>query len=605
MSDQSHRDLRGLKPSASRTCKDVSLLKLLPKRQQTGLLACDTEDNSKGKTYMVNFFDGVDHYTFRNTEVAIEWLLEYSKNFKKGVEVWTANVQYDVGNVFRTSQEYLSITLAGSRFITAKIYEERVKFKDIFNVIPGASVKKLGKMIGFEKIEVHGDFDNEEYCQRDTEIVYWSLLKYKQTLAKMNIELKNTAAATGFNALLKTYPFLTSNNLTEEDHDFMKRGYYGGRTEVFNTAHHRGSIYGYDIISCYPAAMREIPVVDTNSKIYTKRPKINEREGFCDCIIEAPSDIRVPYLPVKFDSKLIFPRGEFRGVWTYFEIREALKLGYKIKTKFECVEFKNKYDFNLSKFVDKIYSRRKLAKQNEDVVLDYACKIILNASYGKFAMGNEKTDLVAFEEFHKKKGNFSSEIYPNNQISVKTVGNHQPSTNFMTAALITAYGRHKLYQYLTEVDRSGVLLYCDTDSVFYKGNKLKVPDKPTLGELELQYHIEEAQFVLPKTYFVKMHDKTEVYKCKGVWGELAKEYFTKGFVNKMQPLKYIETCRKNLYIQARNKKYKGNESYLPFNMWVSKTKAKKSDYSKRVVLKNGETRPIKLNYDIETMENNN
>ena len=67
--------------------------------------------------------------------------------------VWFANQSYDIGNLFRETQEYLSFNVVGSRFITGKIFQEKVKFRDIFNVIPGSSVKSLGKMINLEKIE--------------------------------------------------------------------------------------------------------------------------------------------------------------------------------------------------------------------------------------------------------------------------------------------------------------------------------------------------------------------------------------------------------------------------------------------------------------------
>ena len=364
MLDHSTRNLLGMKPSAYRSCKDNSLLELFPRETQKDkkIIACDTEDNSKGSTTIINFFDGENHFTFRHTEVAVEWLLLYSKKYKKGLEVWFANTQYDIGNVFRDSQEFLSFTLSGSRFITGKVYREKIKFKDIFNVIPGSSVKTLGKMIGLEKIEVQGVFDNEEYCQRDTEIVYWALLKYRHTLKKLNVELKNTAASTGFSALLKTYDRLSVNSLGEHDHEFMKDGYYGGRTEVFYTKKIKGEIHGYDIVSSYPHCMRTIPLVDTSSRIYTKNPKIFTREGMSDCLIEAPKNIDIPYLPLKFDNKLIFPKGEFRGKWTYFELREAMRLGYKIKKHFKSIEFKAIYDFNLSDFVEKLFKIRQEAK---------------------------------------------------------------------------------------------------------------------------------------------------------------------------------------------------------------------------------------------------
>lgn len=594
--------LLGMKPSHSRHCKIKELLELFDPNEQEKILACDTEDNSKGKTIMTNFFDGENHYTFRSTEAAVEWLTEYSRQFKRGVVVWFANTQYDIGNVFRESQEQLSFVIAGSRFITGKVYQEKIKFRDIFNVIPGSSVKSLGKMIKFEKMEVHGNFDNEEYCQRDTEIVYWSLLKYRETLKKLNVELKNTAASTGFTALLKTYSRLAFNLLDDDDHEFMKAGYYGGRTEVFFTKKIKGQIYAYDIVSSYPAVMRDIPLIDTSSKIYTRKPNVDGREGMSDCLVETPDEIDIPYLPVKMDGKLMFPRGSFRGTWTYFELREAKKLGYKIKKHYRSMEFKTQFDFKLGEFVEKIYSIRHQAKKDGDDVLQYACKIILNASYGKFAMGNEKTELAAFEEFHKIKGNFSSELFPNNQILIKRITSYAPTTNYLTASLITAMGRHKLYGHLIEASKNGrTLLYADTDSVFFSGKKFSDSYCGSgLGDLQFDNSFAEAHFILPKTYMLKKPDGSETYKCKGVRGELAKEFFTKGFAENMQPLKYIETCRKNFYISERNKKNGTKEPFLPFNLWVKKPKSLKSKYSKRISQKNGTTRAVKLNYDLDS-----
>lgn len=114
MLDHGRGVLLGMKPSAYRTCDIPELLALYPNetKYQNKMLACDTEDDSKGHTYMVNFFDGENHFTFRSTEAASEWLIALSRKYKKGVSVWLANSQYDIGNLFRHSQEFLSFTLS-------------------------------------------------------------------------------------------------------------------------------------------------------------------------------------------------------------------------------------------------------------------------------------------------------------------------------------------------------------------------------------------------------------------------------------------------------------------------------------------------------------
>jgi len=592
-----------MKATRSRICDKPELIKLYEQPRDKLILAYDTEDDSKGMTYMVNIFDGLNHYTFRHTETAVEYILALSDQYKKGIEIWSANQLYDIGNTFRVNQDTLSFVLAGSRFITGKIYKEKIKFKDILNVIPGASVKKLGKMIGFEKLETD-DFNNEFYCQTDTEIVYWSLLQYKKTLLDLGVVLKNTAAGTGFSALLKEYKQLTYNSFKFEDHLFLKQGYYGGRTEIFNTAKQKGDVYCYDIVSSYPHAMTQIPICNTYTRYYTKKPDFR-LEGMCECIIEAPDDITMPYLPVRIEDKLSFPIGIFHGTWTYFEIRESLKLGYKIKKVIKALEFPINYNFTLKDFVMKFFNVKSKAEAEKNMVLREAAKTILNASYGKFALSNERSDLVALNEIDNIKPPFSSIIYPNNQIMVTRSGDFAPSTNFLIASLITAYGRHALYEKLILCSSENrIPLYCDTDSVFYKGEKLAHEKSPKLGSFNLQYECIEAHFILPKTYYIKFSDNTKIYKCKGVRDKLAELFFTKGFAESMQPLKYVETCRKNYYIAERNKKKKDKkitvESLLPFNLWVNKPKKLNAKYNKRIKLKHGATKPIKLNFDLET-----
>lgn len=594
-----------MKPSASRHSKNKELISIHKKEyldQTYRVLSCDTEDDSKGKTYIINFFDGDHHYTFDHTETAVEFLIEYSKQYKKGVIVWFANQAYDIGNLFRQTQEYLSFNVVGSRFITGKIFQEKVKFRDIFNVIPGSSVKSLGKMINLEKIETD-DFNNTYYCQRDTEIVYWALVKFKKALDRLNIDLKNTAAATGFSALLQLYPALSYNSFSEDDQEFLKQGYYGGRTEVFNTAKQKGEIYGYDIVSSYPNVMTKIPLMVSHCRYYTKRPKLEIYEGVIDCVVECPNTINIPYLPVRIDDKLCFPSGKFQGTWTYFEVREALKLGYKLIKINKALEFKLKHNFSLKEFVDKIFTERKKAQESKDDVLQYACKIILNASYGKFALGNEKTELIPFNELWKIKGDFKSEVFPNNQVIVKRKTTYNPSTNYLTASYITAYARHDLYNYIMLCSsEERIPLYCDTDSIFFKGKKLNISQDKKLGALMLEHTIKECQFILPKTYYIVWNDGSKKYKCKGVREKLAEEFFTKGYAESMQPLKYIETCRKNFFIKERNKKFKTKEKYIPFNLWVKKPKSMRSKYDKRIINKSGATKPIELNFDLESNE---
>lgn len=504
-----------------------------------------------------------------------------------------ANAAYDIANVYREEQSFLSFNFAGSRLISGRVYKEKIQFKDILNVMPGSSVKTLGAMIGLEKIEVDGEFDNEYYCQRDTEIVYWARLSFKKVLDSINVEMRNTAAGIGFNALLDRFPKLKYNDFTYDDHEFFRQGYYGGRTEVFNTSELKGKdIYYYDIRSAYPSVMRDIPLVNTYSMFSPKKLML-DYEGMSDVTVEAPSDLYIPYLPFRTKTKLIFPIGEFRGVWTHFELREAIKLGYKIIKYHEGRAFSRTLGFTLREFIEELYALREEAKLLGNQVIAYVVKIILNGCYGKFAMGNENTRMMTIAEEHELEGDYSSELFPNGQFLVKQITEYMPSTNFYTAARITAGTRHELYKPLSEAHAlKNVLIYCDTDSIVTKGKKLT--EKPGLGGLGLEYQGEKCHFKLPKTYMFKPVGRPAIYRCKGVKNNLAKQYFTKGYAKSMQPLKYVETCRKNFFIEERNKKSIKKEKFIPFNLWVDKPKQMRSKYDKRQILKNGDTRPFRI-----------
>lgn len=542
------------------------------------IIACDTEDDSKGKTLIYNFFDGENHYTTRKYSDVEKYLL----NQNQRTEIWCANLNYDIGNLFKFDNSYhLAIKNVGSRFISVKSYVfKKITFKDIFNVMPGQSVKKLGGLIGLPKIETD-DFNNIEYCQRDTEIVFWALVQFREQLREMGIQLKTTAASTSFTALSDQVPILKHSKISLKDNMFLRSGYYGGRTEVFRTNKITQTIYSYDIVSSYPSSMTELKIPNTRFK---SNKFLIENQGMSDVTITAPKTLHIPYLPKK-DDKLIFPLGKWRGVYTHFELRESIKLGYEIQKVHKSISYYQNEEQNLSDWVNQLFNKRNEYKKNKNEIMSYILKILLNSCYGKFGQGLEFTKLTPLDLNNPVIG---GELFPNNQLLIKEIKDQfEPYTNFYLASLITAKSRHKLYKYLV-LDPEHTI-YCDTDSIFTTKEIPKKYLSNELGGLEFQGKYAEARFIQPKVYYIKDLKGNEFYKCKGVWGDLARKYFTEGHVDKIQPLKYVETCRKNFY------KAKRRENYLDFNLWVNKTKSKKSEYDKRIIFDSGETRPLIIN----------
>ena len=109
-------------------------------------------------------------------------------------------------------------------------------------------------------------------------------------------------------------------------HDWIRRGYYGGRTEIFRM---RGeNLKYYDLNSSYVAAMRkDMPIGDR----YVEMGGIDWRRhpsrggywgGFAECTVYIPPGCPVPPLPsrAKKTGKLVFQTGRFTGVWSLEEL---------------------------------------------------------------------------------------------------------------------------------------------------------------------------------------------------------------------------------------------------------------------------------------------
>lgn len=156
---------------------------------------------------------------------------------------------------------------------------------------------------------------------------------------------------------LSDEPLLLFNCLNPRD------AIYGGRTEVFKLHFKPGrgeKIRYIDFCSLYP-------FVNWRGKYPLRHPKqilvgqvqcdtidLNDVEGLIKCQILPPQKLKIPVLPAKINSKLIFPlcrmcaeqqninkcshneqERALVGTWVSCEVKMALKHGYKILSKIE------------------------------------------------------------------------------------------------------------------------------------------------------------------------------------------------------------------------------------------------------------------------------
>ncbi len=136
---------------------------------------------------------------------------------------------------------------------------------------------------------------------------------------------------------------------------------------------------------------------------------------------------------------------------------------------------------------------------------------------------------------------------------------------------MTAYGRIELMKHMQLIG-ADKMIYCDTDSTIFDCPNKVIPFEvgTKLGQMKL-----ESWETLCQTYAPKMYRAGEKYKAKGVPVRLAKEFIQTGSVQFDLPFKLREAIR---FFDRGNKR--------KLSVWRSVIKAKKTEYSKKILVDN-------------------
>jgi hypothetical protein len=142
-------------------------------------------------------------------------------------------------------------------------------------------------------------------------------------------------------------------------------------------------------------------------------------------------------------------------------------------------------------------------------------KLLINSFYGRLGMKNNKytTKIILKEESEKHTYIKKIDINKISILSIKSK-NSKTISNIIYASIITSKARIKLYKGFIDVIKSGGrLLYCDTDSIICTYNTINSGKK--YGDIVFDDAIiDDAVFILPKTYAIKYNNK-EIIKMKG------------------------------------------------------------------------------------------
>ncbi|MFD9950934.1 DNA polymerase, partial [Nonomuraea sp. NPDC059022] len=313
-------------------------------------------------------------------------------------------------------------------------------------------------------------------------------------------------------AISTNYGYSKWGEFTE---DFIRKAYYGGRTEVFQSELNGG--FHYDVNSLYPYVMKVNPIPigkprhhkgDKARNVFKYWYSYRQGGGFLECDIHIPTTLHIPPLPHRMYKKLCFPVGNLSGIWTFEEIELALEMGCKKKKINKCIYFE-KTDYIFKDFV----SYFEEIKNTSDGAKKTFAKLMQNALYGKFGMQRVRQTILPVTEIEtcEEKGYPYVELFNpvyGQEFIEAAVPSKAPYIQPHIAAYVTSYARILLYRGLIKQLEKGDVAYCDTDSIACEAifDDDMVDDRE-YGKWKLEGILEEGLFIQPKTYYEKYADE--------------------------------------------------------------------------------------------------
>lgn len=508
-----------------------------PDRETPEFSVFDIESNNWVDHVVTGYYDGKE---FKDYGSIIEFLDDVSKERDGNKTIFAHNggafdfnfvlqciikgegrKKYRLEKIFSRGATFLSIELVNRNTGTTLV------FRDSLAALP-FSLKKL--TTDFKTECAKGEWDHEKDFKRRDDPRLLEYLKadciglHQVLTSYFNwplIKEAGTAYTVASQALkvFRTYLDERIVGCNEKVDAFVRKAYFGGRTEVFRPyfkSKGRDKLSCYDVNSLYPSVMRDFSY-PTRFKKWSFKYTPNEF-GFWEATVHVPRDMYVPPLGtlLRIDSKtkkveavsdssmgkFIFPTGTFSGVWSSIELEYAKSLGVKVLKIGQGAIFDNGGPI-FKEFIEDLYNMRVNAPK--DSVDGFICKLLLNSCYGRFGLNLDRENIVQddgempitgltpyeFDTGERKDG------IPIIERFVKIQQRIDSFTNVAIAAWVTAQARIRMHkEYVKNIDK---LYYTDTDSIFIE-DEGQIESSKDLGKFKYEYSATEACFLLPKAY---------------------------------------------------------------------------------------------------------
>ena len=256
-------------------------------------------------------------------------------------------------------------------------------------------------------------------------------------------------------------------------------------------------------------------------------------------------------LPIKTKEGLIFPNGEFEGIWPSPELIFAKKNGYDVHIS-EGYNF-SKIPSYFKDYIMDLYTKKSSTTGIEKKIN----KSLLNNLLGRFGLNiikpitkivkNKELDRILSTRLVKSIDSISSDVFLVNYMPLidknicdehgihylKALDEEKKKSNIdknidvfedvsvIISAIVTSYARVYMLNILMEILKSGGnIYYMDTDSIVTDISIETLSSDligKELGQFKKEYgNIKEGFFISNKTYCLVLEDNSTVIKCKGV-----------------------------------------------------------------------------------------
>ena len=359
-----------------------------------------------------------------------------------------------------------------------------------------------------------------KYCEIDCIALYQIILKFNSLVFGMfnkNIHNYPTLPSLAF-AIFRSN-FMSEENipkLTGNIENDIRQGYTGGSTDMFIP--YGKNIKCYDVNSLYPSVMinKDMPIGKPIKFIGDISKIENNPFGFFKVRVNCPDNILHPIIQIKHKTKngikTISPIGSWL-MWIFSEeMYNAQNFGYT----FEILEgYKFERGVIFKDYIEYLYNLRK--EYDNTHPLNLIAKILLNSLYGRFGMSeiNIKYEIILKKDLEKIElenliDQIEFEDYYLIGLKVETIEDNS-NISIGIAAAITAYARIFMTQFKNNPKIN--LYYTDTDSI-YTDSELDsyLIDSKILGKLKLEYIVDEAVFLGPKSYCLKLDNGKTITK---------------------------------------------------------------------------------------------